>query len=108
YWFFFLASNQFISLDDFRASIPTLDRIIVTPRTKRFGFFEPVHGLTKKIMRLKPAARRVLPQLHLRATLRYDSGIICAVVFRFKPREQFLCLRIANSIAFLKAIGQCE
>src|SRR5438270_11406726 len=46
YWFFLLARNQFISLDDSGARIPAEDRIVVTWWTKRFGSFEPTHCLT--------------------------------------------------------------
>src|SRR5437667_905172 len=102
--FFFVTRNQFVSLDDSRARVPAEDRIVVTWWTKRFGSFKPAHCLTQKIIRLKPAARRVLSQFHLRATLRYDSGIICAVIFRIEPRQQFFCLRIADSIAFFETI----
>src|SRR5204863_4538030 len=58
--FFFFASYEFVSLNDAGAGVPPQNRIIVTGRAEWFGFFEPVHCFAQKIVRLKPAARRVL------------------------------------------------
>ena len=41
--FFFFASYEFVSLNDAGAGVPPQNRIVVTGRAERFGFFEPVH-----------------------------------------------------------------
>ena len=81
--FFFFASYEFISLNDAGAGVPPQNRIVVTGWAERFGFFEPVHCFAQKIVCLKPAARRVLPQFRLCPAFGDDSGIIRALIFRF-------------------------
>ena len=81
--FFFFASYEFVSLNDAGAGVPSQNRIVVTGRAERFGFFEPVHCFAQKIVSLKPAARRVLPQFRLCPAFGDDSGIIRALIFRF-------------------------
>ena len=60
--FFFFTRDELISLNDARAGVPTQDRIVVTGRPERFGFFEPVHCFLEKIVRLEATPRRVLSQ----------------------------------------------
>ena len=81
--FFFFASYEFVSLNDAGASVPPKNRIVVTWRAERFSFFEPIHCLTQKIVCLKPAAGRVLPQFRLCPTFGDDSGIVRALIFLF-------------------------
>ena len=81
--FFFFARYEFVSLNDAGAGVPPQNRIVVTGRAERFGFFEPVHCFAQKIVSLKPAARRVLPQFRLCPAFGDDSGIIRALIFRF-------------------------
>src|SRR5437762_6981863 len=57
---FLFASYEFVSLNDAGAGVPPQNRIVVTKRAERFGFFEPVHCFAQKIVRLTPTARRVL------------------------------------------------
>src|SRR5262249_559208 len=79
-WLFFLTRHELVSLNDSSAGIPTQDRVVMTLGANRFGSFEPAHSLTQKIVGFEPESRRVLAQFHLRATLRYDSGIIRALI----------------------------
>src|SRR5882724_7698064 len=72
--------NKAVPRDDSRASIPPNYWVIISRRANRFGFFEPSHRLSQKIISLKPAIRCVLTQFHLRAAFRHDSGIIRVVV----------------------------
>src|SRR5947207_5519124 len=77
---FGFSRNKAVSGDDSRARIPAEDRVIVARRANGFGFFEPSHRLTQKIVSLKPAIWRVLTQFHLGAAFGHDSGIIRMVV----------------------------
>src|SRR5205807_3124842 len=79
-WFFFLTRDELISLNDSSTGIPTQDCVVLTWGANRFGSFEPAHRLTQEVVGLKPASRRLLPQFHLRATFRYDSGIVRALI----------------------------
>ena len=106
--FFFFTSYELVSLDDSSASVPPQNRIVVTRRTERFGLFEPVHCFAQKIVRLKPAARRVLSQFRLCPAFGDDSGIICPLIFRFHAAQQFLRLRLADAVRFFETIGECE
>jgi len=80
----------------------------VTGRAERFSFFEPIHCFAQKIVRLKPAARRVLSQFRLCPAFGDDSGIIRALIFRFHAAQQFFRLRLADAIPFFEAIGERE
>src|SRR5436190_16543337 len=77
-WLFFLTRDELIALNDSSTGIPTQDCVVLTWGANRFGSFEPAHRLTQKVVGLKPTSRGVLPQFHLRAALRHDSGIIRA------------------------------
>src|SRR5204862_1053980 len=74
--FFFFASYEFVSFNDAGAGVPAQNRIVVTGRAERFGFFEPVHCFAQKIVSLEAAARRVLAQLRLCPAFGDDSGIL--------------------------------
>src|SRR5258705_10392492 len=106
--FFFFARYEFVSLNDTRAGVPPQNRIIVTGWAERFSFFEPFHCFAQKIVRLKSAARSVLPQFRLCPAFGDDSGIIRALIFRFHAAQQFFRLRLADAIRFFEAIGECE
>src|SRR5438477_746808 len=105
---FLFASYEFVSLNDAGAGVPPQNRIVVTRRAERFGFFEPVHCLAQKIVSLKTATRGVLPQFRFCAAFGDDSGIIRALIFRFHAAQQFFRLRLADAICFFEAIGECE
>ena len=106
--FFFFASYEFVSLDDAGARVPPQNRVVVTGRAQGFSFLEPVHRFAQKIISLKPRARRVLSQFRFCPAFGDDSGIICALIFRFYAAQQFLRLRLANPIRFFEAIGERE
>src|SRR3954466_11403355 len=106
--FFFFTSYESVSRNDARAGVPAQNRIVVTGRTQRFGFFEPLHRLPQKIVSLKPATRRVLPQFRLCPAFSNDSGIIRPLVFRRQSCEQFFRLRLADAIRFFEPISECE
>src|SRR5207245_3940529 len=91
-WFFFLTRDELISLNDSSTGIPTQDCVVLTWGANRFGSFEPAHRLTQEVVGLKPASRRLLPQFHLRATFRYDSGIVGALIVCVESGQQFLGL----------------
>ena len=106
--FFFFTRDELISLNDARASVPTQDRIVVTGRPERFGFFEPVHCFLEKIVRLEATPRRVLSQFHFCPALGHDPGIIRAVVVRSHAGQQLFSMRFADAVAFVETIGQRE
>src|SRR5205823_2094481 len=72
---FLFASYEFVSLNDAGAGVPPQNRIVVTRRAERFGFFEPVHCLAQKIVSLKTATRGVLPQFRFCAAFG-DGGSV--------------------------------
>ena len=106
--FFFFASDEFVSLNEPGTGVPPQNRIVVTGRTERFGFFEPIHCFAQKIVSLKSAARGVLPQFRLCPAFGDDSGVIRALIFRFHAAQQFFRLRLAHAISLFEAIGECE
>src|SRR5437763_8191786 len=83
---FGFSRNKAVAGDDSHARIPAQDRVIVARRTKGFGFFETSHRLAQKIVGLKPAIRRGLTQIRLRAPFGADSRIIRVVVSGFHSR----------------------
>src|SRR5262249_29533056 len=108
YSFFFFASYELVSLNDPRAGVPPENRIVVTGWSERLRFFEPVHRLAQKIVRLEATPRRVLAQLHFCTAFSHDPGIIGTVIIRSHAAQQFFRLRLTDAIRFFEAIGECE
>src|ERR1044072_1169056 len=104
----FFARDEFVLRDDARAGVPAQERIVIPVRTDGLSFFEPIHGVTKPIVGVKPRAGSALSELHLGTAFRQDAGIISPLVFALQPRQKLLRLRIAHSIAFAKAVADRE
>src|SRR5205814_8867150 len=90
------------------ASIPAEDCIIVSGRSKRCGFLEPVHGLAETFVGLVVATRRAAGELRFSASLRQYSAVIGALVFAFDSGQNLFRLSVANTITFAKTVGQRE
>src|SRR6187401_3260950 len=103
--FFFLPRYQFVALDNAGARVPPEQRVVVSGRPDLFRFLEPFHRVAKKVVRLVTTVRSVLSELGLGPALRKDTRVIRALIFTPDARQQFLSLRVANSITFGKPIG---
>src|ERR1700736_5065053 len=105
---FRLARDQIVARDNARAGVPAQKRVVVAGRTNCFSFLKPTHRFAKKIVSLKSAIRCVLAKFRFPATLRYDPGIIRAVVLRFHSRKKLFRLGVADRVAFFESIRQRE
>src|SRR5437868_4576810 len=96
--------HKLVAHDDAGAGIPAEERIIVFRRTKRLGFFVPVHGFAQELVSFMAGARAALMQAGLGSALGDDASIIGPFVGIPEAWQNLLRLKDADSVAFAETI----
>src|SRR6266404_2271666 len=102
---FVFSRSELVLCDHAPAGVPAKNGVVVSGRTNRLGFLEPVHGFAEAFIGLMVAARGPARQLRFGAALGQYSPVIAALVFAFNSRQNLFRLSITHAITFAKAIG---